>query len=528
MTALDTEIARRRTFAIISHPDAGKTTLTEKLLWFGGAIQVAGEVRARKASRHATSDWMELEKQRGISVTSSVMQFPYRECMVNLLDTPGHEDFSEDTYRTLTAVDSAVMVIDSVNGVEAQTIKLLNVCRMRDTPILTFINKLDREGKAPVDLLDEIESVLGIACAPMTWPIGMGKRFRGVYHLYDDSIAFFDPQAEKGTSEIIKGLANPRLDELIGDQAQELRDDIELVRGASHPFDAAAYLGGRQTPVFFGSAVNNFGVQSLLDAIVELSPAPQARPAAWDGTARAVDPHETRFSGFVFKIQANMDPKHRDRIAFLRVCSGRFERGMKVRQVAGGKSVAVNNAITFMARDRSTTDEAYPGDIIGIPNHGTIRLGETFTEGEDLRFTGIPSFAPEHFRLARIANPLKIKQLQKGLQQLAEEGATQLFRPVSGSDLILGAVGTLQFDVVAHRLEHEYGVQVIFESYNCSTARWIKGDEGELRQLSERYSANVALDGADDPVYLAPNNVYLNMVKEKYPKLSFLEAREVA
>ncbi|MCH2218854.1 MAG: peptide chain release factor 3 [Dechloromonas sp.] len=528
MSALDQEISRRRTFAIISHPDAGKTTLTEKLLWFGGAIQVAGEVRARKASRHATSDWMELEKQRGISVTSSVMQFPYRECMINLLDTPGHEDFSEDTYRTLTAVDSATMVIDSVNGVEAQTIKLLNVCRMRDTPILTFINKLDREGKEPIDLLDEIESVLGMQCAPITWPIGMGKRFRGVYHLYDDTIAFFDPQAEKGTAEIIKGLDNPRLDELIGAQADELRTDIELVRGASHPFDAEAYLGGKQTPVFFGSAVNNFGVQSLLDAVVELSPAPKARPALAKGEAREVAPNEGKFSGFVFKIQANMDPKHRDRIAFLRVCSGRFDRGMKVKQVATGKTLSINNAITFMARDRSTADEAWSGDIIGIPNHGTIRLGETFTEGEDLRFTGIPSFAPEMFRLARIGNPLKIKQLQKGLQQLAEEGATQLFRPISGSDMILGAVGALQFDVVAHRLEHEYGVQVIFESYNCSTARWIVGDPAELRQLSDRYSANVALDGADDPVYLAPNNVYLNMVKEKYPNLRFLEAREVA
>ena len=524
VSALDQEISRRRTFAIISHPDAGKTTLTEKLLWFGGAIQVAGEVRARKASRHATSDWMELEKQRGISVTSSVMQFPYRECMINLLDTPGHEDFSEDTYRTLTAVDSAVMVIDSVNGVEAQTIKLLNVCRMRDTPILTFINKLDREGKEPIDLLDEIESVLGIQCAPMTWPIGMGKRFRGVYHLYDDTIAFFDPQAEKGTAEIIKGLDSPRLDELIGSQADELRMDIELVRGASHAFDAEAYLSGKQSPVFFGSAVNNFGVQSLLDAVVELSPAPIARPAV----TRKVEPNEAKFSGFVFKIQANMDPKHRDRIAFLRVCSGRFDRGMKVKQVATGKTLSINNAITFMARDRSTADEAWSGDIIGIPNHGTIRLGETFTEGEELRFTGIPSFAPELFKLARIANPLKIKQLQKGLQQLAEEGATQLFRPVSGSDLILGAVGALQFDVVAHRLEHEYGVQVIFEHYNCATARWITGDASELRQLSERYSANVALDGADDPVYLAPNNVYLNMVREKYPNLRFLEAREVA
>ena len=326
MSHLDNEIRRRRTFAIISHPDAGKTTLTEKLLWFGGAIQVAGEVRARKASRHATSDWMELEKQRGISVTSSVMQFPYRECMINLLDTPGHEDFSEDTYRTLTAVDSAVMVIDSVNGVESQTIKLLNVCRLRDTPIITFINKLDREGRSPIELLDEIESVLEIQCAPMTWPIGMGKRFRGVYHLYNDSISFFDPHAEKGTAEIIQGLDNPRLAELLSDQAEELRIDVELVRGASHAFDKAAYLSGKQCPVFFGSAVNNFGVQNLLDAVVDLSPEPLGRPTK----TRPVEPHETRFSGFVFKIQANMDPKHRDRIAFVRVCSVRFERGIKV------------------------------------------------------------------------------------------------------------------------------------------------------------------------------------------------------
>jgi peptide chain release factor 3 len=467
---------------------------------------------------------MEVEKQRGISVTSSVMQFEYAEHTINLLDTPGHEDFSEDTYRVLTAVDAAVMVIDAAKGVEAQTIKLLEVCRLRDTPIITFVNKMDREVREPLALLEEIESVLAIDCAPVTWPLGMGKRFRGVYHLYDDTIAFFDPQAEKGTAEIIAGLDNPRLDELIGAQADELRTDIELVRGASHAFDAAEYLAGKQTPVFFGSAVNNFGVQSLLDAVVELSPAPVARPAV----TREVQPNEPKFSGFVFKIQANMDPRHRDRIAFLRVCSGRFDRGMKVKQVATGKTLAINNAITFMARDRTTTDEAWPGDIIGIPNHGTIRLGETFSEGEDLRFTGIPSFAPEHFRLARITNPLKIKQLQKGLQQLAEEGATQLFRPLAGTELILGAVGTLQFDVVANRLENEYGVLVIFEHYNCATARWIHGDPGELRQLSERYSANVALDRADDPVYLAPNNVYLNMVKEKFPNLRFEEAREVA
>jgi len=521
--SLDSEIARRRTFAIISHPDAGKTTLTEKLLWFGGAIQVAGEVRARKASRHATSDWMELEKQRGISVTSSVMQFPYRDCIVNLLDTPGHADFSEDTYRTLTAVDSAVMVIDSVKGVEERTIKLLDVCRLRDTPILTFINKLDREGREPINLLDEIESVLNIQCAPMTWPIGMGKRFRGVYHLTNDSIHFFDPQAEKGTSEVIEGLHNPRLDELLGSQADELRNDIELVRGASHTFDQAAYLAGKQTPVFFGSGVNNFGVQSVLDAIVDLSPEPLARTAQ----TRTVQPHEAKFAAFVFKIQANMDPRHRDRIAFLRICSGRFERGMKIRQVASGKQMAVNNAITFMAQDRSIMDEAYAGDIIGIPNHGTIRLGETFTEGEDLRFTGIPSFAPELFQRAVLRNPLKLKQLQKGLQQLAEEGATQLFRPLGSNDLILGAVGALQFDVVAHRLEHEYGVDAIFESYGVATARWLKGSPDQIKAIADKYPINVALDGGGDYVYLASSRVNLDLTRERFPEIQFTETREV-
>ncbi len=517
------EIARRRTFAIISHPDAGKTTLTEKLLWYGGAIQVAGEVRARKASRHATSDWMELEKQRGISVTSSVMQFPYREHIVNLLDTPGHEDFSEDTYRTLTAVDSAVMVIDSVNGVEAQTIKLLNVCRMRNTPIITFINKLDREGQSPIDLLDEIESVLGMQCAPMTWPIGMGKRFRGIYHLYDDTVLVFDPQAEKGTSAIVHGLDNPELGNLLGDQLSELREEIELVRGASHVFSSAAYLAGQQTPVLFGSAVNNFGVQMMLDTLIDLAPAPLPRPTE----TRTVAPDEPAFSGFVFKIQANMDPKHRDRIAFLRVCSGRFDRGMKIRQIASDKQFTVNNAITFMAQDRSTTDEAFSGDIIGIPNHGTIRLGDTFTDSENLKFTGIPSFAPEFFRKARIKNPLKTKQLQKGLQQLSEEGATQLFRPLLSNDLILGAVGTLQFEVVAHRLEHEYGVDAIFESCEFITARWLHGSDAAIKQIADKYGFNVAIDGSGAYVYLAPNRVNLDMTRERFPDLQFLETREI-
>lgn len=523
MPTLKDEINKRRTFAIISHPDAGKTTLTEKLLWFGGAIQIAGEVRGRKAARHATSDWMELEKQRGISVTSSVMQFPYREHMINLLDTPGHDDFSEDTYRTLTAVDSAVMVIDSVNGVEAQTIKLLNVCRMRDTPILTFINKLDRESREPIELLDEIETTLGMECAPMTWPIGMGKTFRGIYSLINDKVFFFDPQAEKGTAEIIEGIDNPRLDELIGSQADDLRVDVELVRGASHEFDQARYLAGKQTPVFFGSAVNNFGVQPLLDAVVDLSPTPQPRQTE----TREVVATEEKFSGFVFKIQANMDPKHRDRIAFLRLCSGKFERGMKVKQVSTSKTISVNNAITFMAQDRTIMDEAYSGDIIGIPNHGTIKLGDTFTQSENLKFTGIPSFAPEFFRKAMIQNPMKMKQLQIGLKQLAEEGAAQLFRPILTNDLVLGAVGMLQFDVVSHRLKHEYGVDMIFEPYDCYTIRWLNGSDADLKSIADKYGFNVGLDYAGNHVYLAPNRVNLQMAEERYTDIQFAETNEI-
>lgn len=395
---------------------------------------------------------------------------------------------------------------------------------MRDTPIITFINKLDRESQSPIELLDEIESTLDMECAPMTWPIGMGKTFRGVYHLYKDEIAFFDPRAEKGVSETINGLDNPRLDELIGPQAEALRIDIELVRGASHRFDQTRYLEGKQTPVFFGSAINNFGVQSLLDAVVDLSPKPQARHTA----TRLVAADEAKFSGFVFKIQANMDPKHRDRIAFLRLCSGRFERGMKIKQIASGKTMSVNNAITFMAQDRTTMDEAYSGDIIGIPNHGTIKLGDTFTENESLKFIGIPSFAPEFFRRARIKNPMKMKQLQMGLKQLSEEGAAQLFRPLLSNDLILGAVGMLQFEVVAHRLEHEYGVDMIFEPYDCYTARWLKGKESDIKAIADKYGFNVALDSADDYVYLAPNRVNLQMAQERYPDIAFMETREIA
>ena len=469
------EMQRRRTFAIISHPDAGKTTLTEKLLLYGGAIQQAGTVKGRKAARHATSDWMELEKQRGISVTTSVMQFPYGGHIVNLLDTPGHEDFSEDTYRTLTAVDSALMVIDSAKGVEARTIKLMEVCRLRDTPIMTFINKLDREGREPIELLDEVEEVLKIRCAPITWPIGMGKQFKGVFHLYNNSIHVFSPTHGGGIieGEVIQGLDNPRLDELFGSVADHLRDEIELVRGASHEFDLQAYLRGELTPVFFGSAINNFGIKELLDNFVEHAPAPQAHPTL----TREVKPDEDKMTGFVFKIQANMDPSHRDRIAFMRICSGSFHKGMKLYHVRIGRDVLISNAITFLARDREHAEDAWCGDIIGLHNHGTIKIGDTFTQGEELKFTGIPNFSPELFRRAVLRDPLRMKALQKGVDQLSEEGATQVFRPLANNDIILGAVGVLQFDVVAHRLKDEYNVECTFENVQVATARWVECDD---------------------------------------------------
>ena len=524
-TSLNQETSRRRTFAIISHPDAGKTTITEKLLLFGGAIQLAGTVKGRKSARHATSDWMDMEKQRGISVTSSVMQFPYRDRVVNLLDTPGHEDFSEDTYRTLTAVDSALMVIDAAKGVEERTIKLMEVCRLRDTPIMTFVNKLDREGRESIELLDEIERVLGIHCAPVTWPIGMGKRFRGVYHLARDAVHLYSPShgGKIQHGEIIQGLDNPRLDEVLGDQAAELRDELELVQGAAHGFDPQAYLAGLQTPVFFGSAINNFGVQELLDDFVDYAPSPLPRPTR----TRAVDPAEPRFTGFVFKIQANMDPNHRDRIAFMRICSGTFSKGAKLRHVRLAREVKFADALTFMASDREHIEDAYPGDIIGIHNHGTIRIGDTFTEGEDLSFTGIPNFAPELFRRAQLRDPLKMKQLAKGLQELCEEGATQLYRPLTNNDLILGAVGMLQFDVVAERLRAEYKVDCRFEPVNVQTARWIvANDPKRLEEFKNKAATNLALDHGGDLVYIAPTRVNLQMAIEKWPEIQFHATRE--
>jgi peptide chain release factor 3 len=525
MSIIEREAARRRTFAIISHPDAGKTTLTEKLLLFGGAIQLAGTVKGRKAARHATSDWMELEKQRGISVTSSVMQFPYRDHVVNLLDTPGHEDFSEDTYRVLTAVDSALMVIDAAKGVEARTIKLMEVCRLRDTPIITFINKLDREGRPPIELLDEVEQVLKIKCAPITWPIGMGSRFKGVFDLYHDRIHLFAAQhgGRIAEGEVIEGLANPRLDELFGGMASELRDEIELVRGASHEFSLDAFRRGEVTPVFFGSAINNFGVREILDALVEYAPGPLARATL----TRTVEPTEEKFTGFVFKIQANMDPMHRDRIAFMRVCSGHYSQAMKVKHVRLGRDVKIASAITFMARDREQVEDAWPGDIIGLHNHGTIQIGDTFTEGEDLKFTGIPHFAPELFRLARLRDPLKMKQLQKGLEQLSEEGATQLFKPMRNNDLILGAVGVLQFDVVAYRLKDEYKVDCVFEPVNVVTARWVEcSDPKKLDEFEKKAHDNLAIDGAGNLTYLAPTRVNLDLTRERWPEVEFRATRE--
>jgi peptide chain release factor 3 len=525
MTELSREIARRRTFAIVSHPDAGKTTLTEKLLLFGGAIQMAGTVKGRKATRHATSDWMRLEQQRGISITSSVMQFPFEDCIVNLLDTPGHEDFSEDTYRTLTAVDSALMVIDCAKGVEERTIKLMEVCRLRDTPIMTFVNKLDRDGRAPIELLDEIESVLKIQCAPITWPIGMGRDLLGVYHFLEDRIYVYlsGEKGRAGSHETIDGIGSDAAREFLGDRYAGFLEEVELVRGASPEFDLDRYLAAKQTPVFFGSAVNNFGVRELLTAFVANSPGPQPRHAL----QRSVEAGEGKLSGFIFKIQANMDPGHRDRIAFMRLCSGRYAKGMRMYHVRLRKEIRIADALTFLAADRSQADEAYAGDIIGLHNHGTINIGDTFSEGEVLNFTGVPNFAPELFRRAVLKDPLRMKALQKGLSQLCEEGATQLFKPLRNNDLILGAIGQLQFEVVAFRLLDEYGVQCVFEPINVAVARWVRvADEKRLAEFREKAHDNLAMDHAGQLVYLAPTRVNLGLTEERWPQIEFLKTRE--
>ena len=505
---LSREVARRRTFAIVSHPDAGKTTLTEKLLLFAGAIHIAGSVKARKAARYATSDWMEIEKQRGISVASSVMQFEYRGSVINLLDTPGHQDFSEDTYRVLTAVDAALMVIDAAKGIEPQTLKLLEVCRARNTPVLTFVNKLDREVRAPLELIDEIERVLGMAAVPLTWPIGSGKAFRGVLDLRSPEL------------KVIRYEGEEALQAAVHDEALA---EAELVRGAGAEFARAEFLAGRQTPVFFGSAINNFGVKEVLDALVELAPPPAPRAAA----ERTVDPAEPRLSGVVFKIQANMDPLHRDRIAFVRLCSGRFTRGMRLVNCRSGKDVRTATAMSFLSQRRETVEEGYAGDIIGIPNHGTLALGDTLTEGETLRFGGLPSFAPELFRRVELASPMKAKQLRLGLRQLGEEGAIQVFEPLAGGPLLLAAAGALQFEVAVHRLEHEYGVQMRLAPAEYTLARWISSaDKAELERFIERHPQRIASDAAGVPAFLATGQIDLDVTRERWPAIEFHAQRE--
>ncbi|MBU4613025.1 peptide chain release factor 3 [Achromobacter sp. GG226] len=519
------EVARRRTFAIISHPDAGKTTLTEKLLLFAGAIQIAGSVKSRKASRHASSDWMEIEKQRGISVASSVMQMEYRDCVINLLDTPGHQDFSEDTYRVLTAVDAALMVIDAANGVEPQTIRLLQVCRARNTPIITFVNKMDREVREPLDLLSEIESHIGMDAVPFSWPVGMGRSFRGVFDIRNDRMRLFRPGQDRVSDEddFIHGLENPVLAERFGEDFAKAHGEIELLTEAAVPFDQEAFLAGKQTPVFFGSAINNFGVQEVLDTLVERAPPPGSRRAV----EREVQPDEGKFTGVVFKVQANMDPSHRDRVAFVRVSSGHFQRGMRLKVSRTGKEIRPNNVVSFLSQRRDLLDEAFAGDVIGIPNHGVLHLGDVLTEGEALQFTGLPFFAPELFQAVEVADPLRSKQLRIGLTQLGEEGAIQVFRPQAGSTLLLGAVGQLQFEVVAHRLKTEYGVEARLMPSRYTLARWISAENpADLKKFMDANVANMAYDVVDAVAFLATSSAQLRVAQELYPKVQFHALRE--
>lgn len=529
-TNIKTEIANnikiRRTFAIISHPDAGKTTLTEKLLLFGGVIQQAGAVKSRKTSKKATSDFLSIEQKRGISVSSSVMKFNYKGYEINLLDTPGHQDFSEDTYRVLTAVDCAIMIIDSAKGVEPQTRKLMEVCRMRNTPIITFINKLDREGLDPLDLFADIEDKLQIECTPFTWPIGMGKNFKGVYNFKSSELGLFSPgYTPKNDNGItIEDLSDTRLDKEIGDaQANELRDNVELIEGAADPFELELFLNGTQTPVFFGSAINNFGVREMLDSFVKIAPPPGKRPT----DSRDVDPHEESFSGFTFKIQANMDPEHRDRIAFFRICSGKFTKGMKVRHHRIEKDIKIANATIFMARERNNIEEAYPGDIIGIHNHGTIKIGDTFSEKEPIKFLGIPSFAPEQFQRVILKDPMKAKALQKGLTQLSEEGTIQVFRPLINNNYILGAVGVLQFDVTMERLKAEYNVNAGYEHVDLSVARWITCDnENILKKFKDNNESDLAIDSEGWLTFLTTSEFQLGFAVDEWPDIKFHKSRE--
>lgn len=515
------EINRRKTFAIISHPDAGKTTITEKLLLFGNAIQMAGVVKAKKTKQFATSDWMEIEKQRGISVTSSVMQFSYAGHEVNLLDTPGHADFSEDTYRVLTAVDSALMVIDGAKGIETQTKKLFQVCRDRHIPIITFMNKMDRPTKDPFDLVAEVENVLNMQCAVATWPMGTGDRFKGVYDCFHRSVRLFEAghKTRDFHEEVFTDLDDAILKEKIGEELLvQLTEDLELIEGAGHKFDVATFLAGTISPVFFGSAINNFGVQELLDAFVQYAPTPLVRPA----DTRSIDPHEADFTGVVFKIQANMDPKHRDRCAFLRICSGEFMQGMNVYHVREGRNFKINNAMQFLSQERKNVDRAYAGDIIGIHDRGNLIIGDTITQGEKLSFTGIPRFSPDYFSLVELRNPIKMKQLQKGLEQLSEEGTSQLFRRKYNSDNIIGVVGKLQFEVVKFRLLHEYGADAIFTPLDYSCSRWYRCEDRDALEKFENYYRNqIVFDVRGYPMIFLKNDWEQGYVEEKHPQLKF-------
>ena len=529
------ETRRRRTFAIISHPDAGKTTLTEKLLLFSGAIQIAGAVKGRKASRHATSDWMEIEKQRGISVASSVMQMSYRDHVVNLLDTPGHKDFSEDTYRVLTAVDSALMVIDAANGVEAQTRRLIEVCRQRDTPIITFVNKMDREVRDPLDILDEVERELGMPCVPMTWPVGQGKSFGGIINLRTRAMTVFESGSARRPQdfEVIPLSQRDRLVERFGDAFLHAEEGMELAVGASPAWDHDAFLAAKQTPVFFGSGVNNFGVMEVLDALVDMAPPPRPRTSSVvvnrQRQEQVIEPEDETFAGVVFKVQANMDANHRDRIAFVRVASGKYTAGMKLKVQRTGKELRPTSVVTFLSQRREAVDEAYAGDIIGFTTHGGVQLGDTITDGANLQFTGLPFFAPEMFMTVVLKNPLRTKQLQQGLAQLGEEGAIQVFRPDMGGNMLLGAVGQLQFEVVQHRLKTEYDCDVRLESCQYTGARWISADTPEeLRKFCDAYPQRLAHDAANALAYLCTSPYDVRLAQERFPKIHFHPLREHA
>lgn len=526
MSRIADEVRQRRTFAIISHPDAGKTTLTEKLLLFGGAIQLAGAIKAKGEARRTQSDWMKVERERGISVATSVMTFGFAGCTFNLLDTPGHQDFSEDTYRTLTAVDSAIMVLDAARGIQEQTLKLFEVCRLRDVPIITFINKMDREAQDPFELLDEIEQKLALDVTPASWPIGMGRDFHGCYDLFRDQVVLLDRQAKSVASagEVFAGIDNPELASRVPEALlSQMREEVETAQGLCPEFELERYREGSMTPVFFGSAINNFGVKEVLQGLADLAPPPRPQPAV----DRTIAPDGDKVTGFVFKIQANMDPKHRDRMAFMRLCSGHFKRGMKLTHVRSGKAINMHNPVLFLAQDRDIAEDAFAGDIIGLPNHGNLHIGDALTEGETINFTGIPSFAPEHLQRVAPDDPMKAKHLGRALQQLAEEGAARVFRPNLGANWIVGVVGPLQFDVLADRIRSEYDLPVHFEPAALHTARWVSADDSQiLKRFTDKERASLAEDHEGDPVFLARNAWHLDDVMRDWPDLRFEKTKE--